>query len=114
MCDYPLFVQGSISVPGDLGFSKFDEWDVIEFCMNSESMNSLEAPQSKRAWVLTVCFFVPIATGNNIDWGVISATSTEETIKSERSDVAPSLLIKNPLSPFGRQSHLSLLCLICP
>jgi hypothetical protein len=75
-------------------------------------MNSPEAPQSKRAWVLTVCFFVPIATGKSIDWGVISATSTEKTIKSESSDVAPSLLIKNPLSPSGWQSHLSLLHLI--
>jgi hypothetical protein len=44
----------------------------------------------------------------------MSATSTEEIIKSESSDVALSLLIKNPLSPSGRQSHLSLLRLIRP
>jgi hypothetical protein len=81
---------------------------------NFESMNSLEAPQSKRARVSTVCSFVPIATGKFIDWGVMSATSTEEVNKSESSDVAPSLLTKNPLSPSGRQSHLSLLRLIRP
>jgi hypothetical protein len=81
---------------------------------NSESMNSLEAPQSKRARVSTVCSFVPIATGKFIDWGVMSATSTEEIIKAESLDVAPSLLIKNPLSPSGRQFHLFLLHLICP
>jgi hypothetical protein len=69
---------------------------------NSESMNLLEAPQSKRAQVSMVCSFIPIATGEFIDWGVMSATSTEEIIKSESLDVAPSLLIKNPLSPFGQ------------
>jgi hypothetical protein len=82
--------------------------------VNSESMNSPEAPQSKRAWVLTVCFFVPIVTGKSIDWEVMSATSTEETIKLESSDVALSLLIKNPLSPYEQQSHPFLLCLIRP
>jgi hypothetical protein len=81
---------------------------------NSESINLLEALQSKRAWVSMVCFFVPIVTGKSIDWGVMSATSTEETIKSESSDVALSLLIKNPLSPSERQSHPSLLHLIRP
>jgi hypothetical protein len=64
-------------------------------------MNLLEAPQSKRAQVSMVCSFVPIATGKFIDWGVMSATSTEEIIKAESSDVAPSLLIQNPLSPSG-------------
>jgi hypothetical protein len=81
---------------------------------NSESMNSLEAQQSKRARVSTICSFVPIATGKFIDWGVMSATSTEEIIKVESLDVALSLLIKNPLSPSGRQSHPSLLHLIRP
>jgi hypothetical protein len=76
-------------------------------------MNSPDAPQSKRACVLMVCFFIPIATGKSIDWGVMLATNTEEIIKLESLDVAPSLLIKNHLFPFGQQSHLSLLHLIC-
>jgi hypothetical protein len=82
--------------------------------VNLESINFPDAPQSKRACVLTICFFVPIVTGKSIDWGVMSAISTEEIIKSESLDVAPNILVKNPLSPSGWQSHLFLFHLIHP